>query len=290
LIAGYSYTGWSPATREGKAGIFVVSRSQSERVFSGPGFVESVDVRGRAGWAVRSEFVDHGGKEYFSVRTTDGGRTWAERGPVPLAEELGRIQILAVSEDSAYVLGTGTMLHTRDGGRTWASAKAPGQRDPHVERLALIAGRVLLLGDGMMSSDGEEHWVHRDYDGARVHAVFDDLVLATVQGRPKLGTYRPATDMIEWSPPFPKWSRPSEETSFEPIRLWARPPAIAFLAIERASGIGHTGVFFYETRDGGASWVRSEVSSCHPEVSIDLGPDGSGFSIDCEDRVLAPEP
>jgi photosystem II stability/assembly factor-like uncharacterized protein len=125
---------------------------------------EAVSPIGESIWAISSS----GELE----TTTDGGNTWQETVPPPVAHPA---VLSRVSTGVAYVLGCGqitpsgsesALARTDDGGRTWQTLSVPqGCSGGMSDLVALSTDDLWLVQFSQPATDMTSKWVYRSFDG-----------------------------------------------------------------------------------------------------------------------------
>lgn len=197
----------------------------------------------------------------------DGGGSWRDRGRIPIKAGLA---IAAPGADEIFVLGITELVRSGDSGASWSQVRVPGNHLMDA-RIAVVNHQLAILGSGVdATGDGGRTWHHTDLGASRVHAVDSWGVLATVDGKLKLG--RMQAGGAGWIATF--------KDPIEPYRLVIDDPHIRFLATERGGA-----VILFESTDGGASWKRAALPSLPEEDAATLGPHG-WCAVDARHRLL----
>lgn len=124
--------------------------------------------------------------------TTDGGKTWTQRGRLPIASVDGFSELVIDATNANRwwytandpALGRATILRTEDAGRTWEPVAEPGAYIDHLT--ADTQTRTLVASTGgqlLVSRDGGDSWTATatgmDDAAAKLNFSGDDLYLAT---------------------------------------------------------------------------------------------------------------
>jgi hypothetical protein len=201
------------------------------------------------------------------VVSDDGGGSWRDRGRIPIKSGLA---IAAPNADEVFVLGITELVRSGDDGASWSQLSVPGN-DLMDARIAVVNNHLAILGSGVdVTGDGGRTWNHTDLKASRVHAADGWSVLATIDGKVKLG-HMPAGG--------PDWVATFKEP-ITPYRLIIDDKHIRFLATERGGA-----VTMFESTDGSASWKRTTLPSLPEEGAAELGPHG-WFAVDAKHRLL----
>jgi photosystem II stability/assembly factor-like uncharacterized protein len=255
----------SERMRARRAQLHRVTAKGLERVYEGPGWVQALDCHGNLCMALGATLKPTGsGSDYHLLVSTDGGRQWAIRGPVPAPSAA---QLLAVSASEAWVLGAFFLARTADGGATWTEVTLDGERNPHTERLRRTARGVALLGKGLFQTqDGGATWSREPAGNARLVDLDGAYVLAVDGGQPKVGERRSGEP--RWLPPLP--------AGREPLRLSVEGTTLRVLArnADPSKGV-EPAVHFSE--DGGKTWSTQKLET-GPHMDI-AGPHGLGTDM-----------
>src|SRR5689334_10933526 len=153
--------------RARRAQLHRVTARGLERAYEGPGWIQALDCNGSLCAALGATLKASGaGSDYHLLLSTDGGRQWNVRGPVPAPSAA---QVLVVSATELWVLGAYFLARTADGGATWTEVALDGERNPHTERLRRAERGVALLGKGLLHThDGGTTWGRELTNGARL--------------------------------------------------------------------------------------------------------------------------
>lgn len=274
LFAGYfqSRATW---IEDRDAAIFRWENTEPQRVYGGAGWVECASAVGQTVWAIAAVLrPDHNGSFYRALVSSDGGRSFGERGAVPVQSLSAMV---AVSANEAWVLGAYTLARTNDGGRSWQDVRAPGTRDPIREKLALVGGRLVLIGDGALStSDGGKTWDRVVGNGVKLGAI-DRLTIA--------GAFGSNTRIGFMDAAGPRWTASVDMKGAIPFRIVADGQHLR-IAAEFADSRAERGIVVYESKDGGQTWKSTWLTGVTTPGAIGFGPSGSGFATDIHRRVL----
>lgn len=179
--------GWSGGDVAGRTGMIleVSAEGAVEVVWSGPGWVRSLDCRGDTCFAI----VGHlrGAEPRFTLlRGT--GHTWSDLGEVPAVSVTA---VRAVGPDEAWMVGAGSLCRWNG---VFSSPEAPGERDGTTDRLFLAGDQVVLATPNCLwlPRDGGARWAKRDADGAHVRALAFPYVAAPRGGGIAIGKLEPA--------------------------------------------------------------------------------------------------
>lgn len=276
LLAGYLQGGEFGAVQDQRAAVYLSTHRGATAVYEGPGWLVSLAVEGSVAWAVAATLNPSGiDSQYRALRSTDGGASWEERGPIPGGSIL---RVLAVNAEEAWVLGMGTLLRTADGGQSWVPVTAGGARDGVNERLLSSGGRVLIAGSGVRATaDAGAHWLDNGVDGSEVYVVDGATVLARHEGELKLGAMEPGGP--RWLATFPQ--------DLRPFRLVVDATSVRFLALSTGKDVGN-GIRLYESADSGRTWTVWRLPSQAKEEAADLGPGGRAVFLDTRRRIHSP--
>jgi photosystem II stability/assembly factor-like uncharacterized protein len=251
--------------RARRAQLHRVTARGLERVYEGPGWVQAVDCHGSLCMALGATLKPSGsGSDYHLLVSTDEGRQWTLRGPVPA---LSAAQLLAVSASEAWVLGAFFLARTVDGGATWTEVALDGERNPHTERLRRAARGVTLLGKGLcLTQDGGATWSRESSGSARLVDLDGAYVLAVDGGQAKAGERRAGE---------PRWLS-ALPAGRDPLRLSVEGTALRVLTrnAEPSKGVEPA---VHLSEDGGKSWSTQKLET-GPHVDI-AGPYGLGTDM-----------
>jgi len=202
------------------------------------------------------------------LTSDDSGGSWRDRGRIPIKSGLA---VAAPDADEVFVLGIAELVRSGDHGASWSHLSVPGN-DLMDVRIAVANQHLTILGSAIdATGDGGRTWSHTDIQASRVHAVDGWGVLASIDGKVKLGHMQAGG---------PAWGTTFSDPVM-PYRLVIDDQHVRFLATER----GGTVVLF-ESTDGGASWKRTTLPSLPEEGAADLGPRG-WFAVNDKHRLLA---
>lgn len=238
-----------------------------ERVYEGPGWVQALDCHGSLCMALGATLKASGsGSDYHLLVSTDGGKQWNLRGPVPNAPSAA--QVLAVSAKEAWVLGAYFLARTTDGGATWTEVALEGERNPHHEWLERTERGVALLGKGLFQTlDGGANWSR---EGATSTARWVDLegayVLQADGGQARVCERRGA-DVRPLAPLPP---------GRDPLRLTVEGSTLRVLTrgADPSKGVDAA---VHVSADGGKSWSTQKLQ-VGPHMDI-AGPYGLGTDM-----------
>ena len=163
--------GWLEPVDDPFAVVFSVTPDGVKTLFEEPGKIISMDVAApQVVWALWGDIKEKGdGSDFAVFRSIDGGASWNEG---VFLETRSATQILAVSAQEAWVLGSETLLRTVDGGVSWREVYAPGVRDSVQDSLTLNAKAVLILTkDAILATSDGEQWEESEVENSHVCAV-----------------------------------------------------------------------------------------------------------------------
>ncbi|HVG63025.1 MAG TPA: neuraminidase [Hyalangium sp.] len=236
-----------------------------ERVYEGPGWIQAIDCNGNLCAALGATLKASGaGSDYHLLVSTDGGRQWNVRGPVPAPSAT---QVLAVSATELWVLGAYFLARTADGGATWSEVALEGERNPHVERLRRTERGMALLGKGLFpTQDGGATWGRELTGGARLVDLDGAYVLAVENGQGRVGERRGGE--VRWMAPLP--------SGREPLRLAVAGGAQRVLTRSADPSKGVEAAV-HVSEDGGKTWSTQKlVVGPHMDIA---GPHGLGTDM-----------
>ncbi|MBN1204034.1 MAG: neuraminidase [Myxococcaceae bacterium] len=251
--------------RARRAQLHRVTARGLERVYEGPGWVLALDCHGALCAALGAVLKPSGaGSDYHLLVSTDGGKQWSLRGPVPAPSAS---QVLAVSADELWVLGAYFLGRTANGGAAWAEVALEGERNPHAERLRRVERGVAVLGKGLsFTQDGGATWRSEAAGSARLVDVDGAHVLAAESGQARLGERR--LGEVRWMPPVAQGR--------EPLRL-ATVGAVLRVLTRNADPSKGVEPLVHASEDGGKSWTTQKLE-VGPHVDI-AGPYGLGTDM-----------
>jgi photosystem II stability/assembly factor-like uncharacterized protein len=257
--------------RARRAQLHRVTARGLERVYEGPGWIQALDCHGALCVALGAVLKPSGsGSDYHLLMSTDGGKQWSLKGPVPASSAS---QVLAVSADEAWVLGAYFLGRTTNGGAAWTEVVAlDGERNPHAERLRRVERGVAVLGKGLSSSqDGGASWKSEAAGSARLVDVDGAHVLAADSGQVKVGERRMGE--LRWGAPVAQGR--------EPLRL-ATVGAVLRVLSRNADPSKGVEPLIHASEDGGKTWTPQKLE-VGPHADI-AGPYGVG--TDMRSRVF----
>lgn len=226
------------------------------QTWDGPGWIQSVDCLGNTVAVVFATLKPSGtGSDYHLLLSTDGGREWQSRGPIP-APSLA--QVLVASEREVWVLGSWYLGRTADAGTTWSEVELEGERNPYTERLRRVEGGVALLGRGVwLAQQGGASWTRQDVGAARVVEGEGRYVLALVDGQGRLGERQGSE--VQWREP--------KMLGREPLRLASSEGLLRMITrgTDPAKGVD---LMIHTSEDAGRSWVHQALPLFVPPVDI----------------------
>jgi photosystem II stability/assembly factor-like uncharacterized protein len=243
--------------RARRAQLHRVTAKGLERVYEGLGWIQALDCQGTLCAALGATLKGSGsGSDYHLLVSTDGGKQWSLRGPVPATSAS---QVLAVSADEAWVLGAYYLGRTADGGATWTEVMAlEGERNPHQERLRRVERGVAVLGKGLcLTQDGGATWKSEGPGNARWVDVDGAYVVAVEGNQPRLGERRGGE--VRWGSPMP--------SGREPLRLTVEGSTVRVLTrnADPAKGVE---LQVHVSEDGGKSWSTQKLDTgAHTDIA-----------------------
>ncbi|WP_224240297.1 WD40/YVTN/BNR-like repeat-containing protein [Hyalangium gracile] len=251
--------------RARRAQLHRVTARGLERVYEGPGWIQAVDCHGTLCVALGATLKPVGsGSDYHLLVSTDGGRKWSVRGPVPAPSAT---QVLAVSAEEAWVLGAFFLGRTADGGASWTEVSLEGERHAQAERLRRTERGVAVLGKGLRHThDGGATWGRETSGNARLVDVDGAHALAVESGQARIGERRGGE--VRWLTPLPPGR--------EPLRLAAAGSVLRVLTRHAEPGRG-VDPCVHQSTDGGRSWATQKLE-VGPHVDV-AGPYGLGLDL-----------
>jgi photosystem II stability/assembly factor-like uncharacterized protein len=264
--------------KQAEAAIFRWSRDNApERVYSGPGWIVCAAAADKTVWALAAVLrEDRNGGDHRLLISTDAGHRFEERGAVPFRY---LAQLVAISSTEAWVIGSENLIRTVDGGKTWQPVQAPGERNSVKERLSSNGNRVMLLGNGIRSTeDGGRTWRHHPVEGVHVRAIDGITFTGTFEKKLRVGRLQGET---------PQWLSTIDDSNVVPFRIVAEGSHLR-IAVYFTDKRAERGVMVYESKDDGKHWKEIDVPWATQE-SLALGPQGSGFAVGLEGRLLHPQ-
>ncbi len=255
--------------RARRAQLYRVTAQGLERAHESLGWVQALDSHGALSVALGATLKGSGsGSDYHLIMSTDGGRQWSLRGPVPAPSAA---QVLVVSADEVWVLGAYYLGRTVDGGATWTEPALEGERNPHLERLRRTDSGVALLNKGLaLTRDGGATWSH-EAGSARWVDVDGGYVVAVEGGQARVGERRGGE--VRWLTPLP--------SGREPLRL-AVEGAVVRVLTRNADPSKGVEPAVHVSEDGGKSWSTTKLD-VGPHVEI---AGGYGIGVDMRGRVF----
>lgn len=267
------FAGWLEPVDDPFAVVFSVTPDGVKTLFEEPGKIISMDVAApQVVWALWGDIKEKGdGSDFAVFRSIDGGASWNEGF---FLEARSATQILAVSAQEAWVLGSETLLRTIDGGVSWKEVYAPGVRDSVQDSLTLNAKAVLILTkDAILATSDGEQWEEIEVENSHVCAVHGGAFLVRRFGEIQLGTRR--NEEIHWLGTFGHDAKP--------FRLVAEGRSLRFLAVPSYPD-DNPGVFYFATEDAGQNWDVRLLPSRVIEGSADLRAEG-GATVDYQGKI-----
>lgn len=274
LFAGYLQGGPSWKIEDRSAAVFRWEEADPQRVYTGSGWIECASNASETVWAIAAVLrPDRDGSLYRALLSTDGGRTFEERGAVPVRSVE---EVIAISASEAWVLGANSLARTKDGGRSWQEVPAPGTRDPTREHLGSVEGHLVLAGDGaLLTSDGGATWSRIVARSLNISAI-DGSSIAEVLG--------PRTRVGRMGPGGPEWIASVEMKGARPFRLAVDGQHIR-IAAQFQDARAERCIMFFESTDYGKRWKSACLAGTTTPGAIAFGPLGSGFAVDTDGRV-----
>lgn len=247
-------------------------------VYEGAGWPVAIDAVGKVWFAIGGVLKEAGeGSDYRLLRSTDAARTWEERGPIPAGSIT---QVLAVSDEEAWIRGAKTLARTTDGGATWKRVSLQGERQLFRERWRRDGGGVAMIGDGIASTrDGGETWHYEPTPSTSVYDLDGQYVLAARDERPLIGRRAEQTEPT-WFATLP--------LNREPLRLTVSGDTFRVLT-RRADPSHGAGIKLHRSTNGGASWSQQSLGL---RPTVDIAGAEFGLGVDLFRRVygrLAPD-
>lgn len=251
--------------RARRAHVYRATAQGLERVYEGPGWIQALDGHGPLCAALGATLKASGsGSDYHLLVSTDGGRQWGVRGPVPAPSA---VQVLAVSAQELWVLGAYFLGRTLDGGATWEEVELEGERNPHVERLRRTEQGPAVLGKGLvLTRDGGATWSRESAGGARLVDVDGAYVVAAEGLQARLGERRGGE--VRWLSALP--------VGREPLRLTVEGTRVRVLTrnTDPSKGVEPT---VHVSEDGGKTWsAQKHELGAHVDIA---GPHGLGTDM-----------
>jgi hypothetical protein len=265
ILVGYRASGPSPRLPDRTAAIFTVQGGTVQAPWSATGWLVDADVAGEQVWALHATLRPDGeGSDYALVTSSDGGRSWQERGPIP-ATSLTRIRV--EGDGCGWAHGVQFLLRSCDHGNTWGAVEAPGFRKAIGEPLAVAPGGTALLGGRMLqrTTDGGATWTPVSHD--EVVATDGTFVVA----RKPLRVGRIAGDVVAWAGQVPGEYEPDGVTHADE-EVWVR-------AAPLGRGAGSAIVLFHSP-DGGHTFQAVEARGGSDTNRVGFGPDGTVYHLD----------
>jgi photosystem II stability/assembly factor-like uncharacterized protein len=236
-----------------------------ERVYEGPGWIQAFDCNGSLCAALGATLKASGaGSDYHLLMSTDGGRQWNVRGPVPAPSA---VQVLMVSATELWVLGAYFLARTADGGATWTEVAVEGERNPHSERLRRTERGMALLGKGLVHThDGGTTWGRELTNGARLVDLDGAYVLAVENSQGRVGERRGGE--VRWMAPLP--------SGRDALRLAVAGGALRVLTRNADPSKG-VDAAVHVSEDSGKTWSTQKLI-VGPHMDI-AGPHGLGTDM-----------
>jgi photosystem II stability/assembly factor-like uncharacterized protein len=251
--------------RARRAQLHRVTAKALERVYEGPGWIQALDCHGNLCAALGATLKASGaGSDYHLLLSTDGGKQWNVRGPVPAPSAS---QVLVVSATEAWVLGAYFLARTADGGATWTEVVLEGERNPHVERLRRTERGVALLGKALFHThDGGGAWSRELSGNARLVDLDGTYLLAVENGQGRVGERR--ISEVRWLAPLP--------AGRDPVRLAVAGQVLRVLTrgADPSKGVDAA---VHVSEDGGKTWSTQKLG-VGPHMDI-AGPHGLGTDM-----------
>ncbi|ADO76006.1 WD40/YVTN/BNR-like repeat-containing protein [Stigmatella aurantiaca] len=248
-----------------RAHVYRATSHGLERVYEGPGWIQALDCHGALCAALGATLKASGsGSDYHLLVSTDGGRQWVVKGPVPVPSA---VQVLGVSTEEFWVLGAYYLGRTLDGGATWEEVELEGERNPHAERIRRTEQGVALLGKGLaLTRDGGGTWSRESAGAARLVDVDGAYVVAVDGTQARLGERRGGE--VRWLSALP--------AGREPLRLTAEGAVVRVLTRNADPGKG-VEPSVHVSEDGGKTWsVQKHELGPHADIA---GPYGLGTDL-----------
>lgn len=259
--------------RRRRARLLRVTSSGVEQVYESTGWIQALDSNGMTSFAVAAALKASGsGSDYQLLASFDGGQSWEPRGNIP-ASSVG--QVLGVTGNEIWVLGAYQLAVTLNGGSSWRRVDLAGDRNPNTERMRRLDRSVFVLGGGIaVTTDAGVSWSKDPLGGARVHDASGRLLVATREGRVRLG--RNDGQAVSWFGTLPDGRLP--------LRIATNGDAIRVLT--RAAAPAHgASLVLYRSEDGGKGWTGLDLD-LRPEAT-DLAGD-CGLGVDVQGNILGP--
>jgi len=265
VLVGHRAPGQTPRASDRVATVFTVDGGAVSSPWSAPGYFVDADALGAEVWAVHAVRRPEGeGSNYALVLSTDGGRTWQERGPIP-ADSLRRIRV--EGDGCGWAHGVENLLRSCDRGSTWSTVEASGFRRAVGEPLAVAPGGTAVLGGRMLqrTTDGGATWTPLSHD--EVVATDGTFVVA----RKPVRVGRIAGDVVAWAGQYPGEYEP-DGVAHVGEEVWVR-------AAPLGRGAGSYIMLLYSA-DGGNTFQTIKARGGSDTTRVGFGPDGTPYHLD----------
>jgi hypothetical protein len=256
--------------RARRAVLHRVTAQGLERVYEGLGWIQALDCHGHLCAALGATLKASGsGSDYHLLVSTDGGKAWKLRGLVPAPSAS---QVLAVSSDEVWVLGSYYLGRTSDGGASWTEPPLDGERNPHAERVRRTERGVAVLGKRLtLTQDGGATWKSEAAGSARLVDVDGAYVVSVENGQSRVGERKGAE--VRWLAPL--------AAGREPLRLAVEGTTLRVLTRNADPSKGVEPVV-HVSEDGGKSWSQQKLDvSQHADIAGRYG-----VGVDMRGRVF----
>ncbi|MFQ5903419.1 MAG: hypothetical protein ACE5JO_06995, partial [Candidatus Binatia bacterium] len=234
-----------------KAVVWRLQGQHLEKVYEGPGWVQSIDHAGPDWFAVVGTLKVTGtGSNYRLIGSSDAAKTWNEIGKIAARSIT---QILPLTSSVVYVFGASTLMVTKDGGKSWTPLPFPGVAKGRgfAESIAPAQeGGLLAFGIGLMlMRPGTAMWETILTEQYRVEAVTDPFVAAVAGG--EVQVFRRTPEGFSVVSELPEDRHPVRiATEWEIIRIITHPRHPEKLGFF----MGGLDRVLFRSDDGGRSW------------------------------------